>query len=124
MSECGYWKKILVGLVFTMLCRVPMRAQEEPKPASDEKDTLPQTPENQPTQPTSSQEQNSSVLGTRQMEVRPAGKASPLLAYDSFRRWGPIYVRSLEFLEGHDEIDAVGGTGQGICNQRSFTSSV
>jgi hypothetical protein len=64
------------------------------------------------------------MLGTQQTQVRPAGRSSPLLSYDSFLRWGPIFVRTIEFLQGYDQIHPVGGSGQGIFNQRSFTSSV
>ena len=110
MSEHSHWKKILLGLVLTMLCWSPSRAQQEP----------PSTPDDS----TSSKQVDSSPTVPLQLEVRPAGRTSPLLSYDSFLRWGPIFVRTVQFLQNYDQIHPVSGTGQGIFNQNGYMSSV
>ena len=106
MNERGYdyWKKFLLVMVLTMLCWLPVRAQQEPPAAPDE--------------PTLPKQVDSTVPVL-------AGRSSPLVSYNSFLRWGPIYIRTMEFLEGYDQIDAAETVSQtGIFNQRNFTSSV
>ena len=121
MTERRY--AIILGLVLAVLCSTPSRAQQE---ASGQKEQEPvsQVPGSAPSEPATSQPTDSSVIFWPQSGVRPAG-STPVLAYNSFLRWGPLSVRTLEVLQGYDQIEPSSGTAaQGIFNQRSFTSTI
>jgi hypothetical protein len=124
MSEHSQWKRMSLGLVLTMFCWAPARAQQEPVAALDGQNPPVLASGSEPGQTTSPQPADSSTNVPSQAQIRPAGRSSPLLSYSSFLRWGPIYVRTMEFLQGYDQIDAAAGSNQGIFNQRSFTSTV
>ena len=111
MSELSHWRKILLGVVLTILCWSPIRAQQQEPPSIPDESA----PAKQP---------DTSVQGSMKAEVRPAGVSNPLLSYDSFLRWGPVYVRTIQILQGFDQIHPNGGSGQGTFNQGNFTSSV
>jgi len=124
MSEHSQWKRMFLGLVLTMFCWAPARAQQEPVAALEGQNPPVLASGSEPGQTTSPQPADSSTNVPSQAQIRPAGRSSPLLSYSSFLRWGPIYVRTMEFLQGYDQIDAAAGSNQGIFNQRSFTSTV
>jgi hypothetical protein len=124
MNEYSHLKRALLGLLLTLGCCMPLRAQQESPSSQDDQNPQAQTSSKALAESSSLQRVDSAAGLPQGIEVRPAGSSSPLLSYDSFLRWGPIYVRSIEFFQSYDQIEGVGGGGQGIFNQLHFASSI
>ena len=104
MKHLGYrWAWILA--VVAILLPQFARAQQESSSA-----------QSQPAEPGSRQSDGSSPVqagatpgaGSEVPEVRQLGKAGPLLPEFSSLRWGPVYVRSIEFIQTADSISFAG----------------
>lgn len=119
------WKTIAISFIAAMLCCPAAWAQESSSSAPPQQDP------NKPGSQDSSQDPQPSDNDIKtplavppSLEVYPAGSSIPLPRYDTLLRWGPVYVRTLEFMQSYDRISNVSGGAQGVFNQGSFNASI
>ncbi len=131
MSGHYFVKGMSVVTMTLTLSSLPARAQSEPSTSQGQ-----QVPPGAPGQgnPAGTPEQGKDAASDNpiktpvplppDMEVRPIGSSTTLPSYDSFLRWGPIYLREVELLQSYDQISNTSGTNGGIFNQGSFNSTI
>jgi len=129
----NYWKTILISFIAAMMCCGSTRAQDSSAPARQQDPNKPvsQNPDSSAPKEASTQDPQTSDNDIKTplpvsppLEVHAVGSSIPLPQYQTLLRWGPVYVRTLEFIQSHDQLSNVSGGAQGVFSQGSFNASV
>jgi len=133
MSEGTFWRTISISIISAALCCGVARAQESSTPTQQQDPNNPVSQNSDSSAPKEGASQDSQSADNDiktplpvapSLEVHPVGSSISLPQYDTLLRWGPVYVRTLEFSQSYDQISGAPTAGQGIFNQGSFDTSI
>ena len=114
----------LLGFMAIMAVTMPVQAQEGPSSTQGQA----QKTDTKTTGDDSSQSDDNPIktplLTSEVPEIKAIGSSTPLPSYESFLRWGPIYLRSVELLQSYEQLSNVAGGNQGIFNQGDFLATI